>query len=324
MDFPKSVPGVGLVNGKFIDEDPLAATPGSLIPSAWGNALTLEILNVLAEAGLVPDETDNAQLVEAINKLVNEAKVSFASQAEAEAGVVNNKAMSPLGVFQAIAKIVIQATENAFGWIKISTQAQVNAGADDNTSVTPKKLAVWFSEKVSQATEAVAGLAKVATQVVTNDGVDDTKIVTPKKLLGWVASGSTAATETLFGFIKLASASQATMGINDTAAMTPLKTAQALSASNTSQTLQNVIGSRSLGGSFNNNTGKTITAMVSILGTTGGETCAVTVGGVAVYTGDPGYGTTSLITFVVPHNASYSLDVNPKSGSNLQTWVELR
>lgn len=104
MDFPKSVPGVGLVNGKFIDEDPLAATPGSLIPSAWGNAVTQEILAVIASAGLVPDEANTAQLLAAINKKVSDVSVQFASQSEAEAGTNLTRVMSPGRVFQAIAK----------------------------------------------------------------------------------------------------------------------------------------------------------------------------------------------------------------------------
>lgn len=104
MDFPKSVPGVGLVNGKFIDEDPLAATPGSLIPSAWGNAVTQEILAVIASAGFTPDEANTAQLLAAINKKVTDVSVQFATQSEAEAGTNLAKVMSPGRVFQAIAK----------------------------------------------------------------------------------------------------------------------------------------------------------------------------------------------------------------------------
>jgi len=38
MDYPKSVPSAGLVNGKFVDENPLTGTAGSLIPAEWGNA----------------------------------------------------------------------------------------------------------------------------------------------------------------------------------------------------------------------------------------------------------------------------------------------
>ena len=39
-----------------------------------------------------------------------------------------------------LGKLLVQATESAFGWLKIATQTQVNTGADDTTAVTPKKL----------------------------------------------------------------------------------------------------------------------------------------------------------------------------------------
>lgn len=151
MDFPKSVPSVGLVDGKFIDEDAVAGTPGSLIPSAWGNAVTQEILKVIQEAGLEPDEDDNTQLNAAIDQKITEGAVVFATQPEAEAGESSIKAMSPLRVFQAIAKVVAQATESAFGWLKIATQPQVGAGTDDATAVTPKKLATASQVQVHAA-----------------------------------------------------------------------------------------------------------------------------------------------------------------------------
>lgn len=181
MDFPKSVPGVGLVNGKFIDEDPLAATPGSLIPSAWGNLVTLELLSVIESEGLEPDESSSTQLKQAIDKKVSEVAVAFATQAEAEAGEAVDKVTSPLRVFQAIAKVVKQATEAAPGWLKIGTQTQVNNGTDDTTAVTPKKLAAWFTAKFSQAAEGATGLIAIATQAKTNAGTDDLTAVTPKK-----------------------------------------------------------------------------------------------------------------------------------------------
>ena len=141
MDFPKSVPSVGLVDGKFIDEDAVAGTPGSLIPSEWGNAVTLEMLKVIEDAGLTPDEDDNTQLSAAIKVMVEDGAVEFASQADAEDGTNTTKAMSALRVFQAIAKVVTQATESAFGWLKIATLSQANTGTDDGTAITPKK---WF------------------------------------------------------------------------------------------------------------------------------------------------------------------------------------
>lgn len=69
MDYPKSVPSVGLVGGKFVDEDALAGTPGSLIPAQWGNAVTEELLNVLTAAGITADEFNNSQLLLAISRL---------------------------------------------------------------------------------------------------------------------------------------------------------------------------------------------------------------------------------------------------------------
>lgn len=70
MDYPKSVPGVGLVNGKFADEDATAGQVGSLIPAAWGNGITDELINVLTAAGLVPSEAQVNQLAQAIPLIV--------------------------------------------------------------------------------------------------------------------------------------------------------------------------------------------------------------------------------------------------------------
>lgn len=66
MDFPKSVPSAGLVNGRFVDEDPLKGTPGSLIPASWGNGVTQEVLNVIQAAGLMPSEQLSNQLLTAL------------------------------------------------------------------------------------------------------------------------------------------------------------------------------------------------------------------------------------------------------------------
>jgi len=85
-----------------------------------------------------------------------------ATQEEAEQGAVGTKWMSPRRVFQSIAKVVSQATEAAFGWLKIATQPQVTIGTDDTTAVTPKKL------RAAQATQAEA-----------EAGALDNKLMTP-------------------------------------------------------------------------------------------------------------------------------------------------
>lgn len=120
MDYPKSVPNIGLVNGKFIDENTTTGQVGSLIPCGWGNAVTDEILSVIQAAELEPDEANNSQLVQAIGLLVDDALpeppgeatatvlglVKQASQQEAEDGTDVKKSMSALRVHQAIAKKV--------------------------------------------------------------------------------------------------------------------------------------------------------------------------------------------------------------------------
>ncbi|MBC8997744.1 tail fiber protein [Pseudomonas sp. N40(2020)] len=73
MDYPKSVPSVGLVDGRFVDENPVAGTPGSLIPAVWGNSVTQEILSVIIGGGLVASEGDNNQLFKAIQAIVGNA-----------------------------------------------------------------------------------------------------------------------------------------------------------------------------------------------------------------------------------------------------------
>lgn len=93
-------------------------------------------------------------------------KTVRATQAEAEEGLESSKIMTPLRVFQAIAKVVKQATETAFGWAKIATQAQVTTGTDDATIITPKKL------RAAQATQAEA-----------EAGADNTKVMTPLRAL---------------------------------------------------------------------------------------------------------------------------------------------
>ncbi|MBK3465182.1 gp53-like domain-containing protein [Pseudomonas sp. MF6776] len=66
MDYPKSVPSAGLIDGKFVDEDLLTGKPGSLIPASWGNGVTQELLTVIQSAGLTPTEASNNQLLSAL------------------------------------------------------------------------------------------------------------------------------------------------------------------------------------------------------------------------------------------------------------------
>ncbi|MGF6707617.1 hypothetical protein ABIA58_004487 [Pseudomonas frederiksbergensis] len=127
MDYPKSVPSAGLVNGKFVDENPLTGTPGSLIPADWGNGVTEEILNVIKSASLVPSESEHTQLTEAISKKITD-------------------------------ELPGQASEIVSGLVKVASQDQVSSGIDDAAAVSSKKLRAGFTLFIS----ATSGLGYIA------------------------------------------------------------------------------------------------------------------------------------------------------------------
>ena len=112
MDYPKSVPNVGLVNGKFVDENTTTGQVGSLIPAAWGSAVTDELLAVIRAAELEPTEGDNDQLLQALQAIVSAAIPSAPDQ----------------------------ASESVAGVVKLVSDALMAAGVDDAAAVTLKKL----------------------------------------------------------------------------------------------------------------------------------------------------------------------------------------
>lgn len=81
MDYPRSVPSSGLVDGRFADENPLTGTPGSLIPATWGNGVTEELLNVIRAAGMVPSESESDQLLKALKNVLSQDAMPFAALA---------------------------------------------------------------------------------------------------------------------------------------------------------------------------------------------------------------------------------------------------
>jgi len=80
--------------------------------------------------------------------------IALPTQAQAESGTDNALPMTPQRVFQAIAKVIVQAKEGTFGWLKIATQSQVVAGTDDTAAVTSKKLRAGFVLYWSDTTAA--------------------------------------------------------------------------------------------------------------------------------------------------------------------------
>jgi len=89
MDFPKSDSSIGLVGGRFIDENPVTGQVGSIIPAAWANSVMDELLAIITQAGLTPDESTLDQVVTAIRKPASDtfAGVAYlATIAEGKAG----------------------------------------------------------------------------------------------------------------------------------------------------------------------------------------------------------------------------------------------
>lgn len=116
----------------------------SKIAAALNNDPQFSVNTLLALAGKAAKATtlDGYGITDAVKT------ADKAAQAEVEAGENDSKWVTPKGVFQALAKVVTQATEAAFGWARVASQAQVNAGLDDATMVTPKKLRFGFQKSL--------------------------------------------------------------------------------------------------------------------------------------------------------------------------------
>lgn len=121
----------------------------------------------------------------------------LSTTAQATAGTDDSTSMTPLKVKQAVAALVpvqANATETAFGLVKLATVAQVQAGTiRDGFAISPYTFARLT------ATETLNGVLKIASQAQVNSGTDDTTAVTPLKLMNMKGSGSQ------FGVVKLSS-----------------------------------------------------------------------------------------------------------------------
>ncbi|WP_225919138.1 hypothetical protein [Pseudomonas ogarae] len=217
MDFPKSVPSVGLVDGKFVDEDVVAGTPGSLIPAQWGNAVTEEVLSVIESAGLTPDENNNAQLLAAVNVKIAAAipgsppdasttekgLVELATSLETQTGTDALRAVTPAAL------TARTATDTRTGVVELATSTETQTGTDAVRAVTPAGLASLT------ATATRSGLVELATDVETQTGTDTLRAITPAGL------ASLTATDTRAGLIETATAAEASDGTDNSRAVTP-------------------------------------------------------------------------------------------------------
>ncbi|WP_410498153.1 hypothetical protein [Chitinibacter sp. S2-10] len=93
MDFPKSLAAaLYLLAGRFTDGDPINGVPASIDPASHMNAVTDELLNVIAGFGLVPDETKFDQVFKAIAGRIGSAGgLSFRNLLINAAGMINQR-----------------------------------------------------------------------------------------------------------------------------------------------------------------------------------------------------------------------------------------
>ncbi|WP_025128916.1 hypothetical protein [Pseudomonas sp. PH1b] len=299
MDYPKSVPNVGLVNGKFVDENTTTGQVGSLIPASWGNGVTTEILNVLKAASIVPDELNNDQLYKAINKIVAESGITKedlnkkADKATTLAGYginnaytkdeANNKFMAPLGFPPVQQGTGIGQTSSAIkiGW---SAGGQLKATAD-----TTDLGHFWMSHNfnpsskadasaVAQATEAARGTVMLAGFADVNAG-DGFKAMTASMFMNF------------------------SLGFR--------------------QVWRDMLGSRAAGVGYLNSTGKPI--MVSVISSTADRGLYIHVDGVVVSKQGQEGGTGSdfnCVQAIIPPGSTYAVGL--LGGATISHWAELR
>ena len=130
--------------------------------------------------------------------------LAIATTAEAHAGTIDTKIITPLKLAQ------VTATESRRGVIALATTAEAQALAPDDTK------ALTVARLVDRtATTARAGVVVLASNSETQTGTDANKAVTPASL------ASRTATDTRAGIVELADNTETQTGTDTTRAVTP-------------------------------------------------------------------------------------------------------
>ncbi|MBI0533254.1 gp53-like domain-containing protein [Sphingomonas sp. TX0522] len=81
--------------GYFTGGDPSVPTPPTDVPVDWLNMIQEELVAIVAAAGISLSKADRGQVLAAIRALIASGGIAFASNPEAVAGAINNRALSP-------------------------------------------------------------------------------------------------------------------------------------------------------------------------------------------------------------------------------------
>ena len=139
--------------------------------------------------------------------------LSIATTAEAQAGTINTKIITPLRLAE------VTATETRKGVIALANSTEAQALAPDATK------ALTVARLVDRtATTSRAGVVVLASSTDTQTGTDTAKAVTPAGL------ASRTATESRAGIVQLASTAEASAGTITTKAVTPAALKSSLAA----------------------------------------------------------------------------------------------
>lgn len=141
--------GLQILNGSGVSGNPTLGLSATGVVAGLYSAVTVDVYGrVVAGRAMTVGDVPGlpwSKITSGTPTTLLGYGIVLADQVEAENGADNTKPMTSLRVFQAIRKVVTQASEAAFGWLKIASQDQVNAGSDDTTAVTPKKIRSGFA-----------------------------------------------------------------------------------------------------------------------------------------------------------------------------------
>lgn len=261
MDYPKSTPGAGLVDGRFVDENPATGQPGSLIPAAWANALMTELLGVIQAAGMAPDEVDHAQLLRAIQTMASsdyKKSVRCATTgAIALSGLQTVDGVALTAGDRVLVKDQAAASQN---WIyTVSANAWLRAqDANESAECTPghlvsvqagtvNSLTVWQLTNTEPPTLGTTALtfrvllgkksttladygitdgvstSDHATKAEAEEGTVSNRWLSPLRVFQALRSAAASATEALRGVLRIGTQAEVDAGTLDDVAVTPKK-----------------------------------------------------------------------------------------------------
>lgn len=183
--------------GYFTSGDPAVPTPPTQVSADWLNMIQEELIAVVLGAGFQPQKNTSNQLFKAIQSLITSGGVAFATDAEAIAGQLADKAVSPRAAAALVANRI----------------AAILGGAPANLA-TLGALAAALGNNPNFANDMVAALSARALAGLRISG-------------GGLATGGGTLTEDLVLSVQAASGPEVNAGTEAGKAMTPASFAQA-------------------------------------------------------------------------------------------------